>query len=139
MSKEFEIARLQLVSAGKAGAIDEARAFAWAHRVHPLRSTPLEEKFAEDFEIGREKVDEVLRIVDQGWRDGKLVTYYELEGLGGSGVGLARMELVAVLRMAFLDRRFDKSVWNELVKPGSGPIESQGMTDPFSSEDDFDY
>lgn len=139
MSKEFELARLAVISAGRAGEIDDARAFAWAHRIHPLHSTPLEEVFAEDFEIGREKVDEVLQIVDQGWRDGKLVTYYELEGLGACGVGLARMELVAVLRLAFLDRRFDQRVWNELVKPGSGPIESQGMTDPFSAVDDLSY
>ncbi|MDI4231492.1 hypothetical protein OZ411_01520 [Bradyrhizobium sp. Arg237L] len=139
MSKEFELARLAIVRAVMAGDIDEARGFAWAHRIYPLRSTPLEEAFADDFHVSREKVDEVLRLVDSGWRKKNLVTFYDLEGVGSEGVGLARMDLVAVLRTAYLDRRFHDDVWRKLVEPGSGPVESQGLADKFSVEDDISY
>jgi hypothetical protein len=139
MRKEFEVARLAMVRAAIAGEIDAARGFAWSHRIHPLHSTPLEEEFADDFHVSRSKVEEVLKIVDDGWRSQNLVTFYELEGLGNAGVGLERMDLVAVLRMACLDRLFDESVRQKLVERGGGPIESQGLADPYSVEDDIQY
>ncbi|MGY3452485.1 hypothetical protein [Bradyrhizobium sp. USDA 4353] len=140
MSKEFELARLAMVRAAKAGEIDPARGFAWTHRIHPARSTELEETFAADFKIGEQERENVWRRIDAGWRAGQLVSFYDLEGLPGEdNAGLDRWELITVCRLAFLDRRFDDAVWRALTVAGSGPIESQGLADPFSMEDDINY
>lgn len=139
MAKEFEIARLTMIRAARSGEIDQARGFAWAHRIHPFHSTPLEEAFEDDFHIGLANREEVMGIIDRGWRSNKLVTFYEIEGFGGTGVNLGRMDIVAILRLAFLDSRFDEAVWRALVEPGSGPLESQGLADQFSVDDDLNY
>ncbi|KRR14938.1 hypothetical protein [Bradyrhizobium valentinum] len=137
MGKEFEIARLAIIRACKAGEIDEGRGYAWSRRIFPLNPRDLEFAFAEDFTIGQEKRDEVYQIIDEGWRKNKLVKFYDLEGLGGSGIKLDRMDLVAVCRLAHIGDLFDDALYKALVAPGSGPIESQGLANPFSMEDDI--
>jgi hypothetical protein len=49
------------------------------------------------------------------------------------------MDIYYVCRLAFLDGRFDDTVWAALTEPGSGPIEAQGMTQEFRLEDDINY
>lgn len=129
-----------MVRAARAGEIGEARGYAWAKRIFPLQCYELEEKFESDFRITRDHVDSVLRAIDDGWRKKKLISFYDLEGpFGERASGLDRMDLVAVCRLAFLDRRFDDEVWKALTVAGSGPIESQGLADPFNLNDDITY
>jgi hypothetical protein len=121
-------------------AISTARGYAWAHRIYPFSVREIEEKFEDDFNIGRDAADDVLQKIEAGWRSNKPVTFYDLEGIGGQGSGgLHRMEIYYVCRLAFLDGRFDDTVWAALTKPGSGPIETQGMTEEFRMEDDINY
>lgn len=140
MSKEFEIARLAIVRATMANEIDISRGYAWSHRIYPLSSGQLEETFKTDFNVSEEQVSSLLRTIDDAARKKKPVSFYDLEGpFGSNDGGLSRMELYHVCRLAFLDRRFDADVWSALTKPGSGPIETQGMTKEFSMQSDIDY
>jgi hypothetical protein len=140
VSKEFEIARLQMIKAARDGDIDRARGYAWAHRICPFDVREIEEKFQDDFKIGRDAADDVLLKIEDGWRSNKPVTFYDLERFGGQQArGLHRMDIYHVCRLAFLDGRFDTTVWTALTKPGSGPIETQGMAREFRMDDDINY
>jgi hypothetical protein len=135
MTKEFELARLHMVNAGRAEEIDRSRAYAWAHRIYPLDPRDLEDTFVADFKIGPNRSGAIMTMIDVGWRNKKPVSFYDLE----SAIGGDRMEIYHVCRLAFLDRRFDDNVWKALTVPGSGPIETQGMTEDFDEESDLPY
>jgi antitoxin MazE len=139
MSKEFEVARLQMVRAARAGEISNVRGYAWAHRIYPFNPYDVEEAFESDFHIGREASDEVLKAIDDGWRKKKFVSFYDLEGSRDRADGLDRMDIYHICRLAFLDGRFDDSVWKALTVAGSGPIESQGLAKEFEMEHDISY
>jgi hypothetical protein len=139
MTKEFEIARLHMVGLARAGQIDRVRGYAWARRIYPFNPYDLEETFEADFKIGRNQSERVLVAIDNGWRNNNPISFSDLEGFGGSDSGLGRMEIVHVCRLAFLDGRFDDTVWEALTVPGSGPIESQGLAGPFAMENDINF
>jgi hypothetical protein len=139
LSKEFELARLHMIRAAQAGEIDQVRGYAWAHRIYPLNPDALEEAFKDDFTVGRDEREEVLLAMEEGWRKKKPVSFYDLEGFRDRQEGLDRMEIYHVCRLAFLDGRFHETVWEALTVPGSGPIETQGMTDEFNMQDDINY
>ncbi|XSC43437.1 hypothetical protein ACF1BQ_036600 [Bradyrhizobium sp. RDT10] len=69
MTKEFELARLAMVRAAKAGEVDPARGLAWSHRIHPLNGRDLEDVFKDDFKIRAEDVEAILEMIDDGWRN----------------------------------------------------------------------
>jgi hypothetical protein len=138
MTKEFELARLHMVRAAKHDEIDHVRGYAWAHRIYPFNPSNLEQAFKDDFTIRSETTEEILRAIDDGWTQKKLITFYNLEDLRDEH-RLDRMDIYHVCRLAFLDRRFDDSIWKALTVAGSGPIESQGLADPFDMERDIDY
>lgn len=140
VSKEFELARIQMVRAALAEEIDIARGYAWAHRIYPFNPCDLEKAFEDDFRVGRDASDAVLRIIDEGWHQKKLISFYDLESNGEIRPHrLDRMDIYHVCRLAFLDDRFDDDVWKALTVAGSGPIETQGMLDEFEAERDLSY
>ena len=136
MSKEFEIARLNMVSLARDEEIDRVRGYAWAHRIYPFNPYALEEVFADDFTIGRTKVNNIMKMIDEGWRNKQPVSFYDLESAFGHG---DRMEIYYVCRLAFLDGRFDDTIWKALTVNGSGPVETQGMTEDFDVDHDLSY
>lgn len=139
MTKEFEIARLLMLQAARSKQISESQGFAWAQRMWPLRISPIEQAFQADFDITDRQVEATSSEIDKAWRSGTPIDYYTLEQRHGPSTvtGLDRMQVVAICRMFFLDGRFDQTVWHALTVPGSGPIESQGLADPFKPNDDL--
>jgi hypothetical protein len=136
LSKEFELARLQMIRAARAGDVDQGRGYAWAHRIFPFNPRNLEEIFESDFKISRKAVDDVVRAIADGWRSKKYVQFYDLEGKFQS---LDRMEIYHICRLAFLEDSFDSKVWKALTENGSGPVETQGMCEPFKLDYDIEY
>lgn len=141
MSKEFEIARLLMMRATLDGLISESRGYAWSARVSPINKTQTEQTFASDFSVSDAQADAVAKDIDAADLAGQPIQFYTLEQTHGPGTAtnLSRMEIVAVCRMYFLDSRFTPQTWKGLVAPGSGPIESQGMADPFKASHDLDF
>lgn len=135
MSKEFEIARLQIIFAARQGLTDPVRAFAWSHRIYPFQPSELEEAFKEDFDVSSDDIGAVLTCIDDGWKSEKKTTFYEIEAKLRSD--LDRGDIISVCRLAFLDGRFDTDVWKALTVAGSGPIESQGIALPFDLDTDI--
>jgi hypothetical protein len=134
MSKDFEIARLHAITEARTSQ-HEALAYAWSRRVYPgFHTCPLVDAFEGDFAVGSEKFSTVLQLVDDDWMGAKALSFYDIEGQLGSRTNgeIDRSDLIAILRYVFLSGRFDDELWRRLTVNGSGPIESQGIADPFN-------
>lgn len=140
--RDFEIARLLMVRAARDKEIDEATGFAWAHRIYPmLAASPVAEAFKADFETSTDEVDAVLKAIDKiADANDQKVGFYDLSDALNVGHGrgeMTRGQLINICRYIFLDRRFNAEVWESLVEVGSGPVESQGVANPFDSKWDL--
>lgn len=134
MKKEFELARLHIITS-RFDMIEISRLFAWCHRIYPLYPDVIEETFKDDFEISGNDVYKVLSFVNDKIKSEGPVSFYTIE-YNFSGA-FSRFQLINILRLAFIDGRFDSEFWNQLSKNGNGPIEAHGICDEFDFKKDI--
>ena len=138
MSKEFEIMRAIAIREARETNY-QAQAYAWTHRIFPwFDSHGVAQEFKDEFEVGADKISEVIKFIDDDWMGEKKLTFYDIEShfnvrLDGQ---LDRSDLIGIVRYAFLSGRFNDELWERLTVGGSGPVESQSISSPF--DPDFD-
>ena len=128
MSKDFEIARLLVINECRAAG-NSALAFAWANRLYPMfDDNPISREFEDDFRISKSKMQRVFDYLDEHEDDPETLGFWAIEThFGGKFNGdIDRAELIDICRYAYLNRRWE-SVWQHVVAPGVGPVESHGI------------
>jgi len=131
--QRFEIIKTKLNSQTK-DFFSDAYVYAWSAGVYPLFDNyDYSEDLKEYFSITKDKVTDVINYIDKQWLEKKYCTFYQLEDIfdvRGSGK-YSRDELICILRYTYLHDKFDKTLWDTLVRRGESPCEAETIIDPF--------
>ena len=134
-----EIRKLQIVAAksnpNTANFYDDDFVYAVVNSLHPIFHVE-NDPFASAYEIEKEKVESVLKILDTKWLQKEKITFYDLETIyssDGRRWRCLRVDLINICRYAFLGRRFDTEFWEQLLS--WCPSEAHGLTNAWSDDD----
>lgn len=114
----FELKRQELVLAKLNPAtkefVDDAYTYAIRHRLCPVfhKSDGNTDPFESCYSTSRELALEVLDYADQRWMSKNKLTFYNLEEKFGHD---SRVDLLVILRYAFLAHRFDQGFFSDLM------------------------
>lgn len=114
----------------------DAHAFAVMNRLAPifheniLRETYGTDPFSEVYSVKEDFITEVLRYVDERWRDKdfEALGFYNLEDKFG-GYKTNRIELIHALEYMRIDGRFDEEVWKAVE--ANAPSEANSLDSSF--------
>ncbi|PCI58871.1 MAG: hypothetical protein COB35_12700 [Gammaproteobacteria bacterium] len=147
MQALFNQQRLQIMGLGvHHNEYDDGYLYAWESGVYPwfsdtdgsVNQMP-HECYAEFFKVKKETVQNVLNYLDEKWLAKDIPTFYELEErFGGKwDEENGRIALLVICRYAFLSRRFDKTLWDKLLKPMQHPSEASSICSPLKRDSDI--
>lgn len=143
MGALFAQQRIQILHIGKHhDEFSDAYLHAWESGVYPLMSdtdgsVPRKphEFYAQYFTASKEKVEFLLKRLDDAWRKNEGLTFYDLEdelGVRGySSKGWNRGDLIDICRYLYLDGCYDNEFWSALVENGKCPSEALSLTSKF--------
>lgn len=141
--------RIQILHLGKHHAeFSDAYLHAWESGVYPLMgdtdgSVPRKahEPYAKFFTTSKDKVEFLLKRLDDAWRKKEGLTFYDLEDELGvrsfSSGGWDRCDLINICRYLYLDGCFDKNFWATLIENGKCPSEALSLTSELEREFDI--
>lgn len=119
--------------------VTESYAFAWDKGVFPTgqHGCDWHVPHEECFRIGKARVEELGDFLDEIERDGKTITFYQLEAHYDvrSGSGWERMELVFACRYFRLNGWFSEEFWKGMVDHSDCPSESKSILRDFGVEE----
>lgn len=119
--------------------VTESYAFAWDKGVFPIghHGCDWHLPHEECFKIGKARVDELGDFLDSIERDGKTITFYQLEDHYDvrSGSGWERMELVFACRYFRLNGWFSEEFWKGMVGHSDCPSESKSILRDFGADE----
>ncbi|HHR9169940.1 TPA: hypothetical protein ACTADU_004083 [Salmonella enterica subsp. enterica serovar Warragul] len=151
MSALFTQQRMQIMHIGKYhDEFSDAYLYAWASSVYPIMSdtdgsVPRKphELYAPFFITSKEKVEFLLKRLDDAWHKKEGLTFYDLEDELGvrsfSSKGWNRGDLIDICRYLYLDGCFDKSFWSMLLQNGKCPAEALGVASTFNRATEIDF
>lgn len=151
MGALFAQQRMQVMHLGKHyDEFSDAYLHAWESGVYPLMSDSdgsiprrPHELYARYFITPKEKVEFLLKRLDDAWRKQEGLTFYGLEDeLGGrsfSSQGWDRCDLINICRYLYLDGCYDKAFWAALVENGKCPCEALSLNSELNRESDIDF
>ena len=131
----FELKRQELVLAKlnpeTKEFVDDAYVYAIRHRLCPVfhDSDGDIDPFEICYSTSREFALEVLDYADQQWMSKNKLTFYTLEQKFGHN---SRVDLLIILRYAFLAHRFDQEFFNDLIS--ECPSEAGRINTPLKQE-----
>lgn len=142
----FTLMRFNLLTAAlnpnTARKLSDAYVYAWSEGVYPVSDGMAEwhEPFADQFRVTREMGLDLLKFLDERWREKQPISFYTLENHYevSSGYGSwDRGALIHLCRYFRLCRLFDDAFFMALTKNGESPIEAASITDPWNREADL--
>ncbi len=132
----FELKRQELILAKLNPAtqkfVDDAYVYAIRHRLCPVfhDSDGDIDPFESCYSISRKFALEVLDYADQRWMSKNNLTFYNLEEKFGHD---SRVDLLVILRYAFLAHRFDQGFFSDLIS--ECPSEVSRINTPLGQEE----
>ncbi|MFV7771606.1 hypothetical protein [Shewanella marisflavi] len=144
----FTQQRLQVLSLGvHHGEFSNHYLYAWHNGIYPffedgdgsVLKMP-HEHYPEQFQISREKVDELSKYLDDCWLKKEVPTFYELESkfeVNLPSSPWSRIDLLYICRYMKLDDAFDEDFWAALLVPGQHPSEAASILQPFNRKSDI--
>lgn len=141
--------RVQILHLGKNYAeFSDAYLYAWDSGVYPLMSDTdgsvprrPHEPYAKFFTTSKNKVEFLLKRLDDAWLKKEELTFYDLEDELGvrsfSSVGWDRSDLIHVCRYLYLDGCFDNKFWETLIENGKCPSEALSLTSELERDSDI--
>ena len=149
-SKLFQNMRFNILSAalapGTRDKIPDDYVFAWDNSVYPIYSNnEIVETFAEDFEVSREMMSELLKKLDEHWDHGNDpgITFYELEDYFEIRMGVTewdRAKLINAVTYLYLHFRetriFSQGLFDSLIHDSGAPSEANSFMRPFNRDED---
>lgn len=141
--------RIQIMYLGKYhDEFSDAYLHAWESGVYPVMSDSvgsiprrLHEPYANYFTTSKEKVEFLLKRLNDAWHNKKGLTFYDLEDelgfLSFSSQGWDRLDLINICRYLYLGGCYDKAFWDALIESGKCPCEAHSLTSKFDREQDL--
>jgi hypothetical protein len=136
----YTAVKLQIVTTaltpGLGNKVSDAYLYAWSHDVYPLMhdSVDWHKPFASCFSVSSEMVDELSRLLDDGWQKKKIPSFYKLEDYYDVRLGnteWSRSSLMRACRYMYLADAFDQNFWKGVLKKTEHPLEAGSMTSAF--------
>lgn len=120
--------------------IPDEYAFAWYVKLYPFfTESDLHEGYEECFSITKEQVDAVSKYLDDEWLEGRIYSFYDLEGYFNLRIkpkfDLDRGKLIYILKYMKLRGGFDNNFWEKLLEPMKHPSEAKYIASNFGPDD----
>ncbi|MFP3847788.1 hypothetical protein [Pseudomonas sp. W5-01] len=119
--------------------VSPAYAFAWDKNLFPVGSHGCDWHDAHEacFKIRKTQVDELAEFLDDLEREGKTISFYQLEDHYDvrSGSTWDRMDLVFVCRYFRLDGWFSEEFWKGMAGHSDCPSESHSILQDYEAKD----
>ena len=115
-------------------------AYAYDRRIAPIfhdvaecKGVAKEDPFSDAYVISEDFASDVIEYVEHEWlaKNLKAVEFYKIEEKFGGRA--KRAEIKFVLEYAKIDRRFDKDLWDAVVR--NAPSEANNIKDTFTPDD----
>ncbi|SUP87868.1 Uncharacterised protein [Yersinia pseudotuberculosis] len=130
------------------GKYTDSYLYAWESGVYPLindtdGSVPQmpHEPYGEFFTTSKQKVEFLLKRLDDAWLKKERLTFYALEdelGVRGfSSTGWDRGNLLVICKYLYLDGCFDDDFWKTLTTNGECPSEAHSIIRKFDRTEDI--
>lgn len=149
MGALFAQQRIQILHIGKHhNEFSDAYLHAWESGVYPLMSDTdgsvprrPHELYAKYFTASKEKVEFLLKRLDDAWRKKEGLSFYDLEDELGvrsfSSKGWDRGDLINICRYLYLDGCYDNKFWSALIENGKCPSEALSLTAELDRDQDI--
>jgi antitoxin MazE len=141
--------RLQIMHIGKHhDEYTDSYLYAWESSVYPTLSDTdgsvpemPHEPYEKFFKIPKNKVDFLLKRLDNAWLKKENITFYGLEDelnvRSMTSSGWERTELLHICKYFYLNNLFDNAFWRALVANGQCPSEAHSIIDTFDRTQDI--
>lgn len=117
--------------------ISDDYAYAWYVDLYPIfQDGEWHENVKEYFSMSEEKVENVIKYLDEEWLKERYYNFYEIEAhykYKDKNINVNRDDLICILRYVFLHGGFDELFWEKLLEKGNYPIEAASIVADFDT------